>query len=146
MSRFSVDASRAAASYDGPPAERMAGRPSRMRSVQASRPPVKAAAVNKQFEDKEEILDHAIHTGVISSGMRDHYSALWEADPKGTQEYLHKLGLTKQGLNPDAAPQKIAAAAEAEAYDESTLTDAERGRIAQARAGGRSAVFISGGL
>lgn len=87
------------ARFSGPPADRQTGRPSRMAKAKARTQAAATPALS--IDDKDEILDHAVYTGVISAGLRDHFSALWEADPEGTRRYLHNLGLQKMGLNPD---------------------------------------------
>jgi hypothetical protein len=53
------------------------------------------------------VIDQAIHQGVIGSNMAAHYKIAWQADPKGTHDYLVSLGLIKDedwNDNPTPAP------------------------------------------
>jgi hypothetical protein len=134
-----------AAGFFGPPADRMAGRPSLMakaaapkpqgnykpKSKQAGASPTTAARANA-FLRREEVLDNAVHQGVISSSLRAHFATLWDADPEGTRAHLESIGLARTQAQSDA-------------YDESALSAAERGQIAAAREG-RGPRIINGGL
>jgi hypothetical protein len=135
-----------AASFFGPPADRMAGRPSLMAKAAAPKPQgnykpkpkqsqssaATTAARANAFLRREEALDNAVHQGVISSSLRAHFATLWDADPEGTRAHLESIGLARTQAQSDA-------------YDESVLSTAERGRIAAAREG-RGPRIINGGL
>jgi hypothetical protein len=133
MTRRTLDRSQAARTYDGPPADRMAGRPGGTRAARAAgnltpKPAVSAATVARAnaFLGREALLDHAVHAGVIGTNMRGHYAACFDADPEGTRAYLGGIGLARQE-----------AAEASDAYDETTLSPVERQRIEAARQGGR---------
>lgn len=115
------------ARFAGPPADRMAGRPSRQ--AKAAQP---AAARAQSYLDREALLDEAVNKGVIGANLRGHYAACFDADPEGTRNYLRGIGLATQA----AAP---------EGYVETHLSRQERARIAAAREGKPSRV-INGGL
>jgi hypothetical protein len=135
------------ARFAGPPADRMAGRAqarvARMQAagkgghfVQAStaEPRVSAATAARAnaFLRREQVLDNAIHQGVISAGLRAHFATLYDADPQGTQAHLASIGLRD-------APA-------ADAYVESGLSPGERARIAAAHEGRSTGRFVHGGL
>jgi hypothetical protein len=136
------------ARFSGPPAERMVGRAQARAARAAAKPQgnyapgsagVKAAveARANAFLRREELLDNAIHQGIISTSLRAHFAALWDADPDGTRAHLESIGLAKT--------LQASAATAPDAYDESALSAAERGRIAAAREG-RGPRIINGGL
>ena len=145
MSRTILITSEPVARFSGPPADRMAGRPSRMARAQGNYAPggagAKAAAEARavSFLEREGALDAAMHQGVIDGSLRAHFATLWDADPEGTRAHLEGLGLAKSG------PQPQAVAASPDAYDESALSATERRRIAAAREG-RAPRVINGGL
>jgi hypothetical protein len=85
------------------------------------------------FLAREDLLDRAVASGVINSGMRAHYAQAYDADPGGCRQFLAKLG-----LRDDA----VVVAAEDDGL--SLLTDAERENVANARAG-RRPTFVHGG-
>lgn len=99
-----------------------------------------AARVN-QFLEGEDMVDQAIHQGIISAGLSAHFRALMKSDPTNTRAYLQGLGLSA----PAAQSQPVAVAAASDEYPTSGLSAAERGRIAAAREG-RQSVVVHGGL
>jgi hypothetical protein len=131
-----------AARFAGPPADRMAGR-QQARAARAAR------AQGGNFTPKQkpsgpsddQVLDQAIHQGVINAGMRGHYQTLLQSDPAGTRAFLAKLGLSDIG----ASYQQAAAASNDEEYLPGALTKAEQDRVTAAREG-RTSVFVNGGL
>ena len=151
MSRTTIITSEPAARFSGPPADRMAGRPSRVAQAAAPRPQgnyrpkqpaqrVSAAteARANSFLDREAALDNAMHQGIISGSLRAHFATLWDADPEGTRAHLESIGLAKTGQQPVAASS--------DAYNDSALSDVERRRITAAREGRQATRVISGGL
>lgn len=149
--------------FDGPPADRMAGR-TQVRAARAKGnygpggPAAKAKAKAKakqkaadakaartastearanSFLAREDLLDRAIASGVISSGMRGHYAQAFDADEEGCRSFLAKLpgGATLAGA-------VVASAAEDDGL--SLLTDAERERVVAARAGARGPRLVHG--
>lgn len=86
-----------------------------------------------QYLDTEQMLDQAIHAGVISAGLREHYSQCSAADPIGTREYLNNLGLNMMGVRQEARGTSPSASAVQEDYPTAHLTDAERNRISASR-------------
>ncbi|HEX4436686.1 MAG TPA: hypothetical protein VH061_07810 [Solirubrobacteraceae bacterium] len=140
------------ARFSGPPADRMAGRsqaraaraqgnyaPGSAGATAAAKAKAKAAttasveARANSFLAREDLLDRAVASGVINSGMRAHYAQAYDADPGGCRQFLAKLG-----LRDDA----VVVAAEDDGL--SLLTDAERENVANARAG-RRPTFVHGG-
>jgi hypothetical protein len=89
------------------------------------------------FLEREQVLDNAIHQGIISAGLRAHFATLWDADPVGTREHLESIGLARTTAS--------ATASSSEDYNDSALSRVERDRIAAARAG-RTPRIIGGGL
>jgi hypothetical protein len=155
MSRTTIITAEPAARFSGPPADRMAGRPSRMAQAKAAagtgnyKPKEKPASAQvsaatvaraSSFLDREALLDAAMHQGVIGGGLRAHYGECYDADPEGTRSYLQGLGLRDGGVQPASS------AASSDAYDESALSRSERRRITAAREGRQSTQVISGGL
>jgi hypothetical protein len=118
--------------YAGPPADRMAGRPSQLRAA-------KAAAAAAGGEDGEALIARAVHCGVIGANLAAHYAELYSADPEGTRSYLHALGLRPAH---GTAPRQTAAT---DAYPTAGLSRAERERIAAAQEG-RTPRYVNGGL
>jgi hypothetical protein len=97
----------------------------------------RATAAAKQHEFvRERVLDQAIHQGIIGASLRSHYGACYDRDSAGTRSHLHNLGM----IPVDAAPS-----APSDGYDESSLSDAERSRVAAARQGRMSTRVIHGG-
>ena len=164
MSRI-IASGRGVQEFSAPPAVRMAGRPSRVAAAQAVRQAVRAAAPARAAAaaaastkpspkptqtraERENLLDRAVHAGVISSNLRAHYSQAFDADPAGTRAFLGKIGLRAEAA-PAASPAPTPAASAAsgpEDYDQSLLTDGERARIQAAREGKQPGGFIHGGL
>jgi hypothetical protein len=147
MSRTITLHTKPVAQFSGPPADRMAGRSTRAVAprggefTQAARKEVSAETASRanSFLSREALLDEAVHQGVIGHALRAHYAQCYDADPTGTRTYLQNIGLR---LSTATAP---AAATTSEEYDDSALSNAERGRIAAAREG-RQPRFITGGL
>jgi hypothetical protein len=125
---------RPAVQYAGPPADRMAGRPSRTAKASGAATATRAHA----YLDRESLLDEAVNRGVIGANLRGHYAACFDADPHGTRSYLHGIGLA-------AAPAGATHDAPSEEYVDTHLSPQERQGIAAAREGKRSRV-IKGGL
>jgi hypothetical protein len=162
MSR-TITTSEPVARFSAPPADRMAGRQQARAARAAVKPQgnytpkqkISAATENRvnSFLSGEQMIDQAIHQGVIGANMASHYRALWLADPAETHKYLVSLGLIQDsdwkdepyGGNPDPTPGKIVQASASDEYDASALSKAERDRIAAAREG-RTSRVISGGL
>jgi hypothetical protein len=151
MSRTIILTSEPVARFSGPPADRMAGRPRKAAAQRAGNytPKAKAAAPTvsaatearaNSFLDREALLDAAMHQGVIGGGLRAHYAECYDNDPVGTRSYLQSLGLRGGGTH------SASAAAASDQYDESALSNAERGRIAAAREGRRPSQIVNGGL
>lgn len=158
-----------AVTYAGPPADRMAGRPSvaRAQAARAARasapapqsqpqpqrivsdaqnrvdwqrePPTQGATTARAAatENAGSLIARAVHAGVIGANMAAHYTALYNADPQGTRDYLIALG-----LSPEAPMSTALASAD---YPTSGLSRAEREHIAGAQAGEQKR-FIVGGL
>jgi hypothetical protein len=148
MSHTTIITGDPVARFSGPPADRMNGRPSRQANAQARaqgnyNPKTKAAAA---MLSADQALDQAILQGVIGANMAAHYRVLWQADPKGTREYLEKIGLHPNlGEDPQInSPEHIAASADA--YPTSALSGAEQKRIAAAREGRGPGRIVQGGL
>jgi hypothetical protein len=124
-----------AKTYSGPPADRMVGRPSRNALTAKAERKIsdKTVARASSYLAREDLLDHAVHAGVINAGMRSHYAAAYDADPAGTREFLGKLGLRSEA---SAAPED---------YPDSMLTDSERANLAAAREGRQPNRIVNGG-
>lgn len=153
MSRTVIITSEPIATFSGPPADRMAGR-AQARAARgnyaAGAAGAKAAAKAKakaattasvearanSFLAREELLDRAIASGVIQSGMRAHYAQAYDADAEGCRAFLAKL--------PGGAAVAAATVVAAEDDGMSLLTDAERENVENARAGRRPR-FVNGG-
>ena len=147
--------------FDGPPADRVAGR-AQVRAARAQGnygpggPAADAKAKQKaadakaartastearanSFLAREELLDRAIASGVIQSGVREHYARAYDEDPEGCRAFLARL---PGGAN---LAGSVVASAAADGDGLSLLTDAERERVAAARAGQRGPRFVHGG-
>lgn len=136
---------RPAARFAGPPADRMAGRPSRnayKAKATAAKPAVSAATVARanSFMEREDLLDQAIYDGRINAGMRGYYAQCFDADPAGTRAFLGKMGHNPAASAPVAQP-----APADDSYPESMLTNAERARVAAAREGRQPRRIVEGG-
>ena len=157
----------AAVTYSGPPADRMAGRPSVMRAARASAPRTPATQPQRQpqrvvsdahnavdwqhqsatqastrarsaaIEDGGALIARAVVCGVIGANMAAHYTELYRADPQGTKDYLVALGLPRES--------PVGQAMATNDYPTSGLSRAEREHIAGARAG-EAPRYITGGL
>jgi hypothetical protein len=96
-----------------------------------------------QYLDTEDMLDQAIHAGIINVGMREYYSQCSAKDPAGTRAYLNNLGLSMMGVRQES--RSVAASAVQEDYPTGALTDAERNRIAAAQGGRVASRIVDGG-
>jgi hypothetical protein len=125
--------SRLIAEFAGPPADRMAGR-AQARAARANLGSNISATLREgERGGREALLDQAVHAGVISSGLRAHYAACYDADPEGTRAYLSSLGL------------RPSAPAASEEYPTAGLSRSELNRIEAAREG-RTSRIVNGGL
>jgi hypothetical protein len=79
--------------------------------------------------EAEELIDRAVHGGVINEGYRAHYVAAYAADPAATRAYLTALGMR------DAGATQATSADDSDAYPESFLTVGERKQVNAAREG-----------
>jgi hypothetical protein len=105
----------------------------------------KEAATQRRIDSYvsiEAMLDQAVHAGVIDGSLREHYCQLAAADPAGTRAHLNNLGLSMMGVRQTGS---TTASANAEAYDSSHLTAAERGRIDAARGKRVASCIVHGG-
>ncbi len=102
-----------------PPATQAAGR-----EVSAQT----AARVKNRLE-AEELIDRAVHGGVINEGYRAHYVAAYAADPAATRAYLAALGMR------DVSVTQAGTADDSDAYPDSFLTVGERKQVSAAREG-----------
>jgi hypothetical protein len=127
----------------------MSGRPSGGRFAKATKankpapaaPPVVDANTEALVvRARENLIDRAVHAGVINEGMRRYYRQAFDADPAGTRAFLGKIG-----LRGEAASATQAAGTGPDEYDDALLTPGERQRIAAAREGKPQGRFINGG-
>jgi hypothetical protein len=145
-----IDANAAAVRYSGPPADRMAGRPGTRTQAAAAparrapaavpqpatqaaaRQPQVSAATERRVQTRlaaEDLIDRAVHAGVINEGTRAHYVAAYAADPAGTRQFLSDLGLRDAQVTAQTAD-----------YDDTFLTPREREHVAAARDGKRGRI------
>jgi hypothetical protein len=122
----------------------MAGRPSRQahaakaaRAIEPAPAGISASTAERanRFLEREDLLDQAIHGGVINAGMRAHYQRAFDADPGGTRAFLASIGLRAEAASAASEPDEYL----------NTLTDNEQRRIAAARDGRPTSRFVNGG-
>jgi hypothetical protein len=104
-----------------------------------------SAATEKRvntYLDTEQMLDQAIHAGVINASDREYYSQCSAKDAAGTRAYLNNLGLSMMGVRQES---RSVAASVQEDYPTGALTDAERNRIAAAQGGRVASRIVDGG-
>jgi hypothetical protein len=142
MSRTVTITAEPVARFSGPPADRMAGRATARAARAAAAKPQGNYRPKDHSTTREQLLDEAVHAGVIDHGMRAHYAACYDADPSGTRSYLNALGLARMHSQSTPPP----AQAEPDAYSQTGLSTAERGRISAAREGRGPARIVNGGL
>ena len=87
-------------------------------------------------QDKDALLDGAIQAGKFPPARRDHYSAMYDADPTGTRDLIEKV--LESGTIPVAARGTVGQQADQQfgggaAYDSGWLTEQERREIAAAK-------------